>query len=93
MAKNGDRLFPLGPAMRVRQKLRLRPSRDTTIELREFGGWTLKKLSVLDYYLKQYRRVAGGGTYIDGFAGQGSLAIRGVAVATEQPVLVAWTRP
>lgn len=32
---------------------------------------------MLEKYLKQYRRVAGNGTYIDGFAGKGSVAITG----------------
>lgn len=41
------------------------------------GGWTLDKLEVLRLYLKLYRKVAGGGTYIDGFAGAGELAVNG----------------
>ena len=38
---------------------------------REFYGWTLNKLDVLELYLKMYRRVAGGGVFIDAFAGTG----------------------
>lgn len=78
MAENGDdRLFPVERVKRTRSPLRLRRSTDATIELREFGEWTLEKLKVLELYLKQYRRVAGNGTYIDGFAGQGSVAVAG----------------
>jgi three-Cys-motif partner protein len=77
MAENADRLFPVERVKRTRRQLRLRRSTDATIELREFGEWTLEKLKVLELYLKQYRRVAGNGTYIDGFAGQGSVAVAG----------------
>lgn len=78
MAENGDdRLFPVEPVRQTRTQLHLRRSTDATIELREFGEWTLEKLKVLELYLKQYRRVAGNGTYIDGFAGQGSVAVTG----------------
>ncbi|WP_428117891.1 three-Cys-motif partner protein TcmP [Candidatus Poriferisodalis sp.] len=45
--------------------------RDTITELREYHGWTLNKLEVLENYFVLYRRVAGGGTYIDAFAGTG----------------------
>lgn len=45
---------------------------------REFGGWSLDKLTILQKYLKMYRRVAGSGTYIDGFAGEGVAKIGGV---------------
>lgn len=44
---------------------------DAATEIREFHGWTLDKLTVLDKYLKLYRRVAGGGAFIDAFAGTG----------------------
>lgn len=53
-------------------------ARSLSDRVREFGGWTLNKLEVLDLYLKQYRRVAGNGTYIDGFAGAGPVLIDGV---------------
>ena len=45
--------------------------------LRIFHGWTLDKLEVLRLYLTQYRKVAGGGNYIDGFAGEGEVHING----------------
>ena len=38
----------------------------------------LDKLDLLSLYFKQYRRVAGGGTYIDGFAGDGRVVVNGV---------------
>ena len=46
-------------------------------EAREFGAWSLNKLEVLEKYLRVYRRVAGNGTYIDGFAGTGHVTIGG----------------
>jgi three-Cys-motif partner protein len=52
--------------------------RTSADEAREFGGWTGHKLDILTLYLKMYRRVAGGGTYIDGFAGTGEIRIDGV---------------
>lgn len=85
MAENGDRLFPVERVKRTRRQLRLRRSTDATIELREFGEWTLEKLKVLELYLKQYRRVAGNGTYIDGFAGQGSVAVAGQITMRRAP--------
>jgi three-Cys-motif partner protein len=42
---------------------------DSTV-LRHFHGWTLDKLEVLERCLKVYRRVAGGGVYLDAFAGE-----------------------
>lgn len=47
---------------------------------REFGGWTLDKLTILEKYLKMYRRVAGSGTFIDAFAGEGAAVINGEVV-------------
>lgn len=41
------------------------------VEFREFHGWTLDKLDVFSAYLNMYRRVAGGGAFIDAFAGTG----------------------
>ena len=58
-------------------KKRRRKSKD---EPREFGSWTLDKLTILDQYLKMYRRVAGSGTYIDAFAGEGTARINGADV-------------
>ena len=46
-------------------------ARDLATEVREFHGWTLDKLEVFETYLKLYRRVAGGGAFIDAFAGTG----------------------
>ncbi len=46
-------------------------AKDPITEIREFHGWTLDKLEILDLYLKLYRRVAGGGTFVDAFAGTG----------------------
>lgn len=79
MAEDDDRLFPMPPVRLARERLGRRRTRDSVIELREFGGWTLEKLKVLELYLKQYRRVAGNATYIDGFAGAGSVAVVGSA--------------
>jgi three-Cys-motif partner protein len=44
---------------------------------REFGRWTADKLRVLELYLMVYRRVAGNGSYIDAFAGEGHALIDG----------------
>lgn len=46
-------------------------ARDLATEVREFHGWTLDKLEVFENYLTLYRRVAGGGAFIDAFAGTG----------------------
>lgn len=74
---NGDdsRLFPVDAIAGTKRRLRLRRASDGVVELREFGGWTLEKLRVMELYLKKYREVAGNGSYIDGFAGQGSLMV------------------
>lgn len=42
-----------------------------------FLGHTQDKLELLTYYLTIYRKIAGGGTYIDGFAGCGLVEIDG----------------
>ena len=55
----------------------IRRARDPVTEFREFHGWTLDKLDVFETYLKLYRRVAGGGAFIDAFAGTG----HGVSIA------------
>lgn len=49
----------------------VRSAKDAVTEFREFHGWTLNKLDVFELYLKLYRRVAGGGAFIDAFAGTG----------------------
>jgi three-Cys-motif partner protein len=42
-----------------------------------FHGWTAHKLEILRIYLTLYRRVAGNGCYIDGFAGDGRIEVGG----------------
>ncbi len=59
------------------RELRISEPRRAVEAAREFGGWTLNKLEVLDLYLKVFRRVAGNGSYIDGFAGTGEVRIGG----------------
>ena len=44
-------------------------------EALRFGGYTLDKLDLLSLYLRLYTRVAGGGTYIDAFAGCGCVKV------------------
>jgi three-Cys-motif partner protein len=44
-------------------------------QARAFGGWTIDKLDVEELYFKLYRRVAGNGSYIDGFAGEGPIRV------------------
>lgn len=70
-------LFPTDRflAERVTVPRRSRP-RDSFVETREFHGWTLDKLSILQLYFKRYRRVAGWGTYIDAFAGTGLIRVK-----------------
>ena len=53
-------------------------AKDLATEMREFHGWTIDKLEILRLYLRGgYVRVAGGGSYIDAFAGQGQGAFNG----------------
>src|SRR2546421_9773051 len=63
--------------VRDARALRIPRPKHALDEAREFGGWTLNKLDVLALYLRMYRRVAGNGTFIDGFAGTGTVKIRG----------------
>lgn len=65
--------IPLSPPARAKRPRTRRSVEDA----REFGGWTLNKLEVLRLYLRMYRRVAGSGTYIDAFAGDGTVRIGG----------------
>src|ERR1700728_3451761 len=58
-------------------KLRLSKSKRSIDEPRIFHGWTQHKLEILRIYLTLYRRVAGNGTYIDGFAGDGRIEVDG----------------
>lgn len=53
------------------------PALNDEDQVRIFHGWTLDKLEVLRLYLTMYRRVAGGGAYVDGFAGGGEVSING----------------
>ncbi len=53
-------------------------AKDLATQMREFHGWTIDKLEILRLYLRGgYVRVAGGGTYIDAFAGQGQGSFKG----------------
>lgn len=63
--------------LRVRRPRPAKARADAVLEARLFGGWTFEKLELLRLYLKMYRRVAGGGTYIDGFAGTGRANVVG----------------
>lgn len=79
MSHEGDDQGELFPEVeRVLPRRRIARKRGTAhTEAREFGGWTLNKLELLRLYLKMYGRVAGSGTYIDGFAGTGSVNVDG----------------
>jgi three-Cys-motif partner protein len=57
--------------------IKIRRPKSSIDEARAFSGWTIHKLEVLRVYLTQYRRVAGNGTYLDGFAGQGRIRVDG----------------
>ncbi len=75
-----DRLFEVGPPAPRSTAERVSTPRNPLVEAREFYGWTLDKLEVLSAYLRMYVRVAGGGTYIDAFAGGGHASIDGQGV-------------
>jgi three-Cys-motif partner protein len=72
-----SQLFPFSeiPARAARRGPKSRPNMFE--EVRIMGTWTLDKLQVLELYLKVYRRVAGSGTYIDAFAGEGRIVVNG----------------
>src|SRR4051794_37022237 len=53
------------------------PTSGSKLDVREYYGWTLDKLKVLELYLRMYRRVASKGAYIDGFAGPGAGTFNG----------------
>lgn len=59
------------------KRLKLPQVTDAVESARTFGGWALHKLEVLRLYLNVYRKVAGNGTYIDGFAGDGRVIVDG----------------
>lgn len=71
------------------RRLRVRPVRASIDDARSMYGWTAHKLDILTLYLKKYRQVAGGGTYIDAFAGTGEISVEdeprpgSVAVASD----------
>jgi three-Cys-motif partner protein len=74
-----DRLFDFAdiPARAQEQRGRKRGVPTPFEEIRAMHSWTLDKLQVLELYLKLYRRVAGNGTYLDAFAGEGRIAVKG----------------
>lgn len=71
-------LFDLSTVERVQPRAAMPVPRDAAVQARNFHGWTLEKLTLFELYLKQYRRVAGSGTFIDAFAGDGNALIDGV---------------
>lgn len=76
-SNNGmDPMFPLPPRVKSKPPA-LSQARDVGTQTREFHAWTMRKLDVLSAYLRMYRRIAGGGTYLDGFAGSGHATIDG----------------
>ena len=74
---NDVQLFNTDEYLRAARRLKLPRPKSALEEARAFGGWTLHKLDVLKLYLAVYRRVAGNGTYIDGFAGDGVVVVDG----------------
>ncbi|MHB8467665.1 MAG: three-Cys-motif partner protein TcmP [Acidimicrobiales bacterium] len=77
----GESLFDVDPFTTTRgHHIAISRAKDVVTDVREFaGGWTLSKLRVFELYLNRYRVVAGNGSYIDGFAGSGSLRVKGRA--------------
>lgn len=66
---------------RAARRLKVSSFRTSLDDARAFYGWTAHKLDILELYMKQYRRVAGNGTYIDGFAGTGQIRVGGTSRA------------
>lgn len=62
---------------RAAKRLKVARFKASLDDARAFYGWTAHKLDILELYWKQYRRVAGNGTYIDGFAGTGEVLVEG----------------
>jgi three-Cys-motif partner protein len=58
---------------------------------REFGPWTADKLRVVELYFMVYRKVAGSGSYIGPFAGEGQASIRG-ELKPGSPIVAAKSR-
>jgi len=77
--ESDNRLFDFAdiPTRVQDQRGRERPAPTPFEEIRAMHSWTLDKLQVLELYLKLYRRVAGSGTYIDAFAGDGRISVDG----------------
>lgn len=76
---NEDTLFPSEDFFETQlDKIDLRRQKSSVDEAREFGGWSVDKLEILRLYFQVYRRVAGNGTYIDGFAGTGRIQSGGL---------------
>ena len=63
--------------MALQPTIKIRRPKSSIDEARAFSGWTIHKLEVLRVYLTEYRRVAGNGTYLDAFAGQGRIVVDG----------------
>lgn len=74
------RLFDVSELAVVPVRPKMPSPRDAGVQARNFHGWTLDKLSLFELYLKTYRRVAGSGTFIDAFAGDGSALVGGRVV-------------
>ena len=72
-------LFDSEPTQLTKRPRKRRSTRGSA-DPREFGEWTLDKLEILGRYFKVYRRVAGSGTFLDAFAGEGVAAISGSLV-------------
>jgi three-Cys-motif partner protein len=70
-------LFPSDQPHSARRRRWPSRPKDPIAEALRFHPWTLDKLQLLYLYLKQYRRVAGSGTYLDAFAGTGRVIIAG----------------
>jgi len=64
--------------VRAAKAIKLPRPKTALDEARNFHGWTGNKLELLALYFKVYRRVAGNGSYIDGFAGSGRVRVEGV---------------
>lgn len=67
-------------------------SKDDGLVTRSVGAWTLEKLAILNLYFRAFTsacRGAGGGYYVDGFAGPGLCQVRD-AVA---PPFLVWGSP
>jgi len=68
-------LFEHEPTQPAKRRRRVSRARSDLDQVREFGAWTLDKLEVLRIYLVNYPRVAGGGTFLDLFAGEGTVRV------------------